>query len=148
MRLFLQKRCLLHCQAARGGNLCISTSWWFYKKTNKKTFYSVFLTKSKYCTSFVKFCVLETPTLHVKRAQILQAGTLLFQYGSSLHLSTPSPPPPHPLTIKFITFATEGDGGCVFTPFCLFVYRISQKAVDGSRWNFVDRLGVWQGRTD
>ena len=25
---------------------------------------------------------------------------------------------------------------------------ISQKVVDGSGWNFVDRFGVWHGRTD
>jgi len=31
---------------------------------------------------------------------------------------------------------------------CLFVCRISQKVVDGSGWNFVDRLGVWQGWTN
>ena len=35
-----------------------------------------------------------------------------------------------------VTSATEGEGGYVFTPFCLFVclsvYRISQKVVDVS----------------
>ena len=30
----------------------------------------------------------------------------------------------------------------------LFVCRISHKVVDGSGWNFVDRLGVRQGRTN
>ena len=33
---------------------------------------------------------------------------------------------------------TEGEGGYVFTPFCMFVYRISQEVVD----RFVDRFGV------
>jgi len=46
------------------------------------------------------------------------------------------------------TSIAKDEGGHVFTPFCLFVYRISQKVVDGSQWNFVDRLGMWQGRSD
>ena len=37
------------------------------------------------------------------------------------------------MIIVIITSATEGKGGYVFTPLCLFVCRISQKAVDGSR---------------
>ena len=36
----------------------------------------------------------------------------------------------------------------VFTPVCLSVCKISQKVVDGSGWNFVDRFVVCQGRTD
>ena len=40
--------------------------------------------------------------------------------------------------------ATEGERRYVFTPLGLFVYGISQKVVDGSGWNFVDMLGVWQ----
>ena len=56
------------------------------------------------------------------------------------------------LESMIFTSATKGKGGYVFTPFCLSVcvsvYRISQKVVDGSGWNFVDRSGVWQGQTD
>ena len=35
---------------------------------------------------------------------------------------------------------------CLFV--LLFIRRISQKVVDESGWCFVDKLGVWQGRTD
>ena len=45
-----------------------------------------------------------------------------------------------------ISSATEGEEGYVLTPLCLFfclsVCRISQKFVDGSRWNLEGRLGV------
>ena len=51
-----------------------------------------------------------------------------------------------------ISSATEGEEGYVLTPLCLFfclsVCRISQKFVDGSRWNLEGRLGVWQGQSD
>ena len=36
----------------------------------------------------------------------------------------------------------------LFFSVCLYVYRMSQKVVDGFGWNFVDRVGVWQGWTD
>ena len=51
-------------------------------------------------------------------------------------------------TFLIITSSMEGEGGDVFTPFYLFVCRISQKVVERSGWNLVDGLGVWQGRTD
>ena len=47
-----------------------------------------------------------------------------------------------------VTFTTESEGGYVFTPFCFFVCWILQKVEDEFRQNFVDRLGVWYGRTD
>ena len=49
---------------------------------------------------------------------------------------------------RIFTSTTKGEGGYVFPPFCLFVYRISQKVVDEFGQNLVDRLDVSQGRID
>ena len=75
----------------------------------------------------------------------------------TLHTSTRTPHKTSPgeglqsrialfLVYIFITSATEGEGGYVFAPLCLFVClsvcMISQKVVEGFGSNLVERLGV------
>ena len=53
--------------------------------------------------------------------------------------------PPPPPKVKEVMFSSLSV--CLIVCLCLFVYRISQKVMDGSGLNLVGRLGVWQWRT-
>ena len=64
-------------------------------------------------------------------------GTRLSLIKWQFELCLLLPPPPNVKEVMFSPLSV-----------CLSVCSISQKVVDRSRWNFVDRLSVWQGRTD
>ena len=56
---------------------------------------------------------------------------------------------PPPLKVKEVMFSPLSVCLSVLCWFvCLFVFKITQKVVDGLGWNLVDRLGVWHGRND
>ena len=50
--------------------------------------------------------------------------------------------------VIFAKYRAMHDVSFVCLSVCLSVCRISQKVVDGSGWNFVERLCVWQGQND
>ena len=84
--------------------------------------FSTALSIANVCLWRLHGCVLDF--IHLSAMDVAEIAKSTNEKGVSVYFW------PCSVSKILFTYVTEGEGGYVFTPFCLFVCRISQKVVD------------------